>query len=197
MDQETDMQDTLAPPAAGLAATPPARPHAVAPTTPRTPWVERAFWLLERVLALGFIGAVLLNTANVFGRYVLGQSMIGAEEVQTYLMVAMTFFGAAAVAWRGRELRMDVLLRRLPAGGARGVRWVERVVMAVCCGFTAWQSGRYAWQMGQLGVHSDGAEIPMWLPHGAVAAGLALVALIAAVRVIRPPRQVDEDRVLH
>lgn len=192
------MQDTLAPPAAGLAATPPARPSTAASTAPRMPLAERGFWLLERLLALGFIGAVLLNTANVFGRYVLGQSMLGAEEVQTYLMVAMTFFGAAVVAWRSRELRMDVLVHRLPGGARRGLRRTERLVMAVCCGFTAWQSARYAWQMGQLGVHSDGAEIPMWLPHGAVAAGLALVTLVALVRLVRPPHgPQDEERVLH
>lgn len=192
------MQDTLAPPARGLGLPPPPGPRPQALGAPTSGWAERGFRLLGRLLALGFIGAVLLNVANVFGRYVLGRSMIGAEEVQTYMMVAMTFFGAAVVAWRGRELRMDVLVHRLPGGARRGLRVGERLVMVLCCGFTAWQSARYAWQMGQLGVHSDGAEIAMWLPHGAVAAGLALVTLVAVVRLVRPPRADDlNDRVLH
>lgn len=192
------MQETLAPPpAAGLGAPKTvvrARSEAAAP---RAPAAERCFHVLERVLALAFIGAVLLNVANVVGRYLFDHSMIGAEEVQTYLMVAMTFFGAAVVAFRGRELRMDVLIHRLPRPARHGLRRVERVVMAVCCGFTAWQSFRYAWQMAQLGVRSDGADIPMWLPHGTVAAGLAIVALVALVQVLRPRGADDEQRVLH
>lgn len=168
--------------------------------TTMTPLGERVMRRLEQVLALCFIGAVLLNFANVFGRYALGHSMIGAEEVQTYTMVLITFMGAVVVAWRSKELRMDVLLHKLPVRARGGLRGVERLVLVVCCGFTAWQSGRYAWQMWVLDAHSDGAEIPMWLPHGVVALGLALVALVGviqAVQRLRGQANDDVERVLH
>lgn len=196
------MPDTLAAPVVGLA--PPRRgaPQAVispAPTPARAIG-DRCFRVIEVLLALAFIGAVLLNFVNVFSRYVLQHSFIGAEEVQTYLMVLMTFFGAAVVAWRGRELRMDVLIAYLPPAGRRRLRGVEGLVMLVCCGFTSWQSSKYAWQMFQLGVHSDGAAIPMWLPHGFVAVGFGLVALVALVRFaqrLTGRHADDERRVLH
>lgn len=164
------------------------------------PLGERVIRRLEQVLALCFIGAVLLNFANVFGRYALGQSMIGAEEVQTYTMVLITFMGAVVVAWRGKALRMDVLLHKMPARARGGLRGIESLVLVACCGFTSWQSGRYAWQMYTLDAHSDGAEIPMWLPHGVVTLGLALVALVGvlqAVQRLRGRATDDIERVLH
>jgi TRAP-type C4-dicarboxylate transport system permease small subunit len=178
----------------------PMHPHGDTPAADAVPAGERVMRALEQVLALCFIGAVLLNFANVFGRYVLGYSMIGAEEVQTYTMVLITFMGAVVVAWRGKALRMDVLLHKLPARARGGLRGVESVVLVVCCGFTAWQSGRYAWQMHALDAHSDGAEIPMWLPHGVVALGLALMALVGvlqAVQRLRGQASDDVERVLH
>lgn len=178
----------------------PNSPDANVRAAPAAPLGERVIRRLEQVLALCFIGAVLLNFANVFGRYALGHSMIGAEEVQTYTMVLITFMGAVAVAWRGKELRMDVLLHKLPARARGGLNMVERLVLVVCCGFTAWQSARYAMQMHTLDAHSDGAEIPMWLPHGVVAVGLALVALVGVVRAVQRLRGQATDhieRVLH
>ena len=72
---------------------------------------DRVARLLELVLALAFIFAILLNFANVCGRYVLGYSLLGADEVQVFIMVAMTFVGAAVVTRRNMHLRMDVLLQ--------------------------------------------------------------------------------------
>ena len=70
---------------------------------------------IERVLALAFIAAVCLNFANVVGRYGFGRSIAAADEIQIYIMVFMAFLGAAVVSWRRQHLRMDVLVRFLPA----------------------------------------------------------------------------------
>jgi TRAP-type C4-dicarboxylate transport system permease small subunit len=76
------------------------------------PVIDQAFDRIARVievtLALAFIFAVLLNFANVVGRYLLGLSLLGADEVQIFIMVAMTFLGAAVVTRRNLHLRMDV-----------------------------------------------------------------------------------------
>jgi C4-dicarboxylate transporter DctQ subunit len=163
-------------------------------------FTETLFRAIELVLALALIGAVLLNFSNVIGRYLLDRSLLGAEEVQTYLLVAVTFVGAAVVAWRGRELRMDVLANLLPPGARRAATVAEMLVMAACCGFTGWQSAAYAFQMAALGVRSEGADIPMWLPHGVVAVGLCMVAVIAvrrAVQALRGRPSAATGRVLH
>lgn len=140
---------------------------------------------LEGGLALAFIAAVCLNFANVIGRYVVGRSIAGADEVQVYVMVCMAFLGAAAVSWRRNHLRMDVLVRYLPFRAQRALKVVEVALVAGLAGFVALHSARYSWQMAVLGRSSDVAGIPMWIPHSAVALGFALIALIVIVHLLQ------------
>jgi len=62
--------------------------------------LDRLMWGIERVLAYAFIAAVGLNFINVIGRYGFGSTILSADELQIYIMVFMTFVGAAVVAWR-------------------------------------------------------------------------------------------------
>jgi TRAP-type C4-dicarboxylate transport system permease small subunit len=141
--------------------------------------------LIERVLALAFIFAVGLNFANVIGRYVVGRSISGADEVQIYIMVWMAFLGAAVVAWRRNHLRMDVLVRFLPATFQAALRFIEVALVLLLAGFTVVQSARYTWQMAALGRTSDVGGIPMWIPHSAVMLGFGLIAVVSLFDFLR------------
>jgi TRAP-type transport system small permease protein len=144
---------------------------------------DRIARAIELTLALAFIAAVLLNFANVVGRYLFGISLLGSDEVQIFIMVGMTFVGAAVVSRRNLHLRMDVLLRFLPASVRILLRVVEQLLLAVLAGFVLTQSYFYARQMLRIGRTSDMAGVPMWLPHGVVALGFALILLLACWRL--------------
>lgn len=146
--------------------------------------LDRLMTAIRWALALGFVAAVALNFANVIARYVFNDAMLGADEVQIYIMVALAFLGAAVVSWHGRHLRMDVIARALPRRMQAALRAAEIVLVAVLAGFTAVQSSYYAEQMRALDRMSDNAGIPMWIPHGMVALGFGLIALIAIWRGI-------------
>src|SRR3981189_2918740 len=89
--------------------------------------LDRVARVIELALAVAFIFAVLLNFANVIGRYLLGISLIGSDEVQIFIMVGMTFLGAAVVTRRNLHLRMDVLVRFLPTPIQILLRILEQV----------------------------------------------------------------------
>jgi len=150
---------------------------------------------LELLLALAFIVAVLLNFANVVGRYLLGWTILGSDEVQIFIMVGMTFLGAVVVTWREQHLRMDVIARLCPEPVQTLLRWADLALMALLCGFVFFESATYAYQMFRLGRLSDSADVPMWIPHGAVALGFGLITAIALwrglVAVLRH-RQVED-----
>jgi TRAP-type C4-dicarboxylate transport system permease small subunit len=146
--------------------------------------LDRLMWLFEYALACAFIAAVLLNFINVVGRYVFGVTFLGSDEMQIFIMIFMTFLGAAVVAWANQHLRMDVLVNMLPPSLARALRIVELVVVATLCTFVAWNSTYYAEQMFSIGRISDMARVPMWIPHGAVALGFGLMALITVLQLI-------------
>ena len=144
--------------------------------------MNRLMSAIERALALAFIGAVCLNFANVVGRYGFGRSIVGADEIQITIMVFMAFLGAAVVSWRRSHLRMDVLVRFLPERFRSILRASEAVLIVAVAGFALVQSWRYSAQMLALGSTSAVGGIPMWIPHGAVTLGFALILLVCVRR---------------
>ena len=139
---------------------------------------ERAAWATERVLALAFLVAVCLNFLNVIGRYLVGYTPSGTDEIQIYIMVWMAFLGAAIITWRDQHLRMDVLYQRFPAYLRMLVRGFEFLVFLLIASFVTLQSFYYVLKMLNLGQVSDLAQIPVWIPHAAVVVGFALMVLI-------------------
>ncbi len=158
--------------------------------------IDKAFDRIARVievtLALAFIAAVLLNFTNVVGRYLFGISLLGSDEVQIFIMVGMTFIGAAVVSRRNLHLRMDVLLRFLPAPVRLLLRVVEQLLLVTLAGFVLAQSYFYARQMLRIGRTSDMAGVPMWIPHGTVALGFALILVVAICSLVRMARRMPE-----
>jgi C4-dicarboxylate transporter DctQ subunit len=132
---------------------------------------------IEKILAVALLAAIGLNFVNVVGRYWAGRTLTGADEVQTYAMVWITFLGAAVVARRGEHLRMDMLVRFLPPAVQGGLRVAELLLVLAIAGFALVQSVRYAASMLRLGAASPMAGVPMWIAHSGVALGLALLLL--------------------
>ena len=146
--------------------------------------LDRMARVIEVALALAFIFAVLLNFGNVVGRYAFNVSLLGSDEVQVFIMVAMTFLGAVVVTRRNEHLRMDVLVQFMPRPIQLALRMAEQLLLIALAGFVLSQSWFYASQMLRIGRTSDMAGVPMWLPHGMVALGFALILLIAAWRLV-------------
>jgi len=143
---------------------------------------------IEQVLAYAFIFAVALNFANVVGRYGFGRMMLGADEIQIYIMVCMAFLGAAVISWRREHLRMDVLFNLFPRPVRTALRVIEMALVLVLAGFVLDQSFAYALRVFNLGQTSNTAGVPMWIPHSAVWLGFGLMALIALWEAIKTVR---------
>ena len=164
--------------------------------------IDRAFdriaRAIELMLAIAFIFAVLLNFTNVVGRYLFGISLLGSDEVQVFIVVCITFLGAAVVTRRNQHLRMDVLLQFMPEPLRIALRATEQLLLIAIAGFVLTQSFYYARQMLRIGRTSDMAGVPMWIPHGAVAAGFALILIVTVWRLIgmarRSPQTTSEGQ---
>jgi C4-dicarboxylate transporter DctQ subunit len=150
--------------------------------------LERLMRAIERILALVLLATIALNFANVVGRYAFGRTLVGADEMQTYAMVWIAFLGAGVVAWRGEHLRMDILTRMFSSTTKRVMQIAELLAVIALVGFALWQSVRYVASMLRLGANSPTAQIPMWLPHSGVAAGLVLLLVVALWRLARRER---------
>ena len=153
----------------------------------------RCLLAITRTLAAIFLlASVAINFANIIGRYFFAVSIPWAEEIMLFLMVGCVFTGCCAVAWEGRQIRMDVVVTMLPAK----VRDLLAVLSEVTMIATAAAVTAFAWpvitQLAEFDERSQAANFPLVIPQAMIPLGYTLMALLVAVRLMqRPSRQGD------
>jgi len=130
------------------------------------------------------IASVLINFVNIIGRYFFSISIPWAEEMMLFLMVASVFTACCAVAWEGRQIRMDVILAILPRKLRELIDVTSELVMIVTAGAVT----VFAWpvisQLAEFDERSAAANFPLVIPQAMVPVGYGLMALAVAVRLI-------------
>jgi TRAP-type C4-dicarboxylate transport system permease small subunit len=145
----------------------------------------RALVSLLRTLAGALLLlSVALNFANVVGRYFFSVSIYWAEEVMLFLMVGCVFFGNGAVAWSGRQIRMDVIVGMLPAGVRAALELFSELLFIAAAALIiafSWPVIRDLWAFDQ---RSQSAEVPLVYPQALVPTGLGLMILLVVIRLV-------------
>ena len=143
--------------------------------------IDAATRLLRWVSAVMLVAIVVINAANVVGRYVFSSPFSWGEEVMLFLMIASIFLSAPAVTWDGANIRMDILARALPVGVRRVLEALADLVSLAVAALLVYASVPIIEQLIAFDQHSQAADIPMALPQGAIPLGFALsvIALIA------------------
>jgi len=145
-------------------------------------------WLLAvtRTLAgICLLGSVAINFANIIGRYFFAVSIPWAEEIMLFLMVGCVFTGCCAVAWDGRQIRMDVVVSMLPAKVRDVFNLLSELVLigtAACVTVFAWP---VVSQLAAFDERSQAANFPLVIPQAMVPIGYSLMALLVAIRLLR------------
>ena len=144
-------------------------------------------WLLgvtRMAAAIFLIASVGINFANIVGRYFFSVSIPWAEEIMLFLMVGCVFTGCCAVAWEGRQIRMDVVLTMLPPNLRELFDVLSELVMVA----TAAAVAIFAWpvisQLAEFDERSQAANFPLVIPQAMVPLGYTLMGLLVALRLI-------------
>lgn len=153
-------------------------------------------WLLaitRTLAAVLLISSVAVNFANIVGRYIFSISIPWAEEIMLFLMVGCVFTGCCAVAWEGRQIRMDVVLAMLPPKAREFLQVLsDLVMMATAVAVTA-----FAWpvirQLAEFDERSQAANFPLYIPQAMVPLGYSLMALLIAFRLLMRTRAGHAD----
>ena len=148
-------------------------------------------WLLtftRSVSAICLIASVIINFTNIIGRYFFNVSIPWAEEIMLFLMVGCVFTGCCAVAWEGRQIRMDVLISMMPPKIKDLFTLLSELVMIAA----AIAVTKFAWpvitQLAAFDERSQAANFPLVIPQAMVPIGYSLMALLVAVRLLTPRR---------
>jgi TRAP-type C4-dicarboxylate transport system permease small subunit len=145
----------------------------------------RALVSLLRALAGALLLlSVALNFANVVGRYFFSVSIYWAEEVMLFLMVGCVFLGNGAVAWSGRQIRMDVIVGMMPPKVRDALYLFSEllfIVVAAAIVVFAWPVMRDLWAFDQ---RSQSADVALVYPQSLVPIGLSLMILLVVTRLL-------------
>jgi TRAP-type C4-dicarboxylate transport system permease small subunit len=149
--------------------------------------VKGVRWLLaitRTAAAVCLIASVAINFANIIGRYFFSISIPWAEEIMLFLMVGCVFTGCCAVAWEGRQIRMDVVLMMLPPKVRECVHVFSELVMLAAAGAVTVFAWPVITQLAAFDERSQAANFPLYIPQAMIPIGYTLMGLLVAFRLI-------------
>lgn len=137
------------------------------------------------------VGLVILITADVLGRNIMGAPVAGVPEIVSLSIVAIVFLQAPQALRAGRLTRsdglIDVLKTRVPrlAGGLETV--FDLVGIAVLCAilYAHWPILTRAYERGDFVGAVGNFTAPTWPVKAMLALGALLLALQFAARILR------------
>ena len=130
-----------------------------------------------------FLVAVLVNIANVIGRYVFSKPIFWAEEVLAFIIVWAVFIAAATITYRGEHIGMDLFFRRFPTPLKRIVSSLIAVAFVATTAIVVVQSWKVIELFLKTGDKSIATEVPLIVPHSAILVGFGLMLLAVVLRL--------------
>jgi len=142
------------------------------------------------ILAVGVLLMAAMSIGNIFGRFLFGQSIYFAEEVNQFLIILITFIGIGYAARMGRHIRMSALYDALPDAARKALMVVIALVTAAAMFVLAYYSYRYVAGVYATGRVSPSLRIPVfitqiWVPFGFIVTGIQYL-MTAVVNLTRP-----------
>ena len=168
---------------------------------------ERALTVVDRTVSIASGIALLIVTLTIFinatGRYTLGISFLGGEELARLLTVWITFLAAYSMLRHDKHVTIDLVLRVVPEAVQRVLRGAVAAVGLVTMTYlavTAWQLCAFSFGTGQMGTTLPVPRGLFFLPVlvGAVLMAVAfLEKLLRAITNTLPPLPalVEEDAI--
>jgi TRAP-type transport system small permease protein len=120
------------------------------------------FWALTGVIFLQF-----------FTRYALNDSASWTEEIARYLLICITFIGAAIGVRKNNHIQVDFLYRILPKPLMRVMSVLVDIVRILFLGYATWLTFQLLTRIG--GQQMSVVNLPIGLVYGVVLVGFALM----------------------
>ncbi|MDO6459599.1 TRAP transporter small permease [Granulosicoccaceae sp. 1_MG-2023] len=118
----------------------------------------------ERFLAALALSIIcLISLGNVIVRYVTDASFAFTEEFSVFLLVIVTFAGAAVAARDNQHIRIELIEHRLPRPLLPVLYVLQWAAGVVVMGATTWYGYTFALEEYQWESLSPGLGLPTWL----------------------------------
>lgn len=142
------------------------------------------FAAVVRVVALvALVALVGLVLAEIMSRSLFNRSLDIIEEFAGYLVVAITFLGAALALRDGTLFQVEFVYDRFPAGFRRALGMVYLLISFVVTCVLVWQTAKLVISSFDRGkVAATVLMTPIWIPQLVMPVGLAAIAVFLLER---------------
>ncbi|UWQ78220.1 TRAP transporter small permease [Leisingera sp. S132] len=131
----------------------------------------------KTVIILAILLMMLNSTANAIGRYGFGKSLFFSEELNQFLIVAVTFVGFAYAVRKGRNIRMTAAYDLLPPRGRKMLMMLITCTTSVLLMFLAYQAVFYVLEIKAVNRLSPALQFPVYIIYSVIPIGLAMAGL--------------------
>jgi C4-dicarboxylate transporter, DctQ subunit len=146
-------------------------------------WAHAVMGVIRVASGLMLVGSVMVNFANIIGRYFFAVSIQWAEEVMLFLMIGCVFLNCGLVGWAGRQIRMDAFVSLLPPRPRAIVELGCELVLIATSLMLVVMAWPVVSMLAELDQRSQAANIPLVWPQAAMPLGFLLMAFLIAVRL--------------
>jgi C4-dicarboxylate transporter DctQ subunit len=156
--------------------------------------VDHGLCHLEKtVLICGILLLAINSVANAVGRYFFSNSIYFSEELNSMLMISITFFGLGYVTRQGRHIRMSAVYDIL---GKRAQKIMMIIICASTCAIMfllAFYSYEYVMKTFQRGRVFPSLSVPVYLVYILIVVGFITTGLQYLFAVVRNLDFSDEN----
>lgn len=133
--------------------------------------------LEEAIIALLLVGATLLVFVEVVLRFGFNTGLLWSQELTLLIVAWFVLLGASYGIKKGAHIGVDIVVRMLPAAPRRAVGLLATVLCLLYCGLLGYGAWVYLEKMFHIGIPMEDLPVPLWLAHGVLLVGFALIAL--------------------
>ncbi|WP_421840596.1 TRAP transporter small permease [Marinobacter algicola] len=112
---------------------------------------------------IALVAICLISLGNVIVRYATDASFAFTEEFSVFLLVVLTFAGAAVAARHNQHIRIELIEHHLPPWARKVVFVLQWLGGVTVLGIMTWYGSTFALQEYQWESLSPGLGIPNWI----------------------------------
>lgn len=142
---------------------------------------QRISSLVESIEKFIIFFSILLmmanSTANAIGRYAFGKSLFFSEELNQFLIIAVTFIGFAYAVRQGRNIRMTAVYDGLGFTAKKVISTVISIVTGLLMLYLSYEALLYVIEVKDINRLSPALQLPVYLIYSVIPLGLFVAGL--------------------
>lgn len=147
--------------------------------------------------SIALIAICVISLGNVIVRYTTDASFAFTEEFSVFLLVIVTFAGAAVAARNNQHIRIELIEHYLPAPALKAVFILQWLAGVAVLGVTTWYGSTFAMQEYNWESLSPGLGLPNWMYVMWLPVMSAAIIIRMTQNLIDRLRGKEDEEVIH